>query len=136
MTGIDAVARTDAVTGIDAVAQTDTMTGVDAVARTDAAARVDATTGPTCGAAVFLRSGGPVQVPFRLCCAVALLHAARAAEAPPPPCPRRADLLGTVVSVDLLVALAAGTRNGGAAPVTPPRETCPTVIERGSEVLP
>jgi hypothetical protein len=52
---------------------------------------------PTCGAATFLRPGGPVQVPFRPCCAAALLHAGRAPESPPPACPRRDELLGTDV---------------------------------------
>lgn len=34
-------------------------------------------TEPTCGAAAVLRPGGPVRVPFRQCCATALLLAAR-----------------------------------------------------------
>ncbi|MEU4222561.1 hypothetical protein [Actinoplanes sp. NPDC026623] len=34
-------------------------------------------TEPTCGAAALLRPGGPVRVPFRQCCAAALLLAAR-----------------------------------------------------------
>ena len=50
-------------------------------------------TEPTCGAAVFLREGGPVRVPFRPCCAAALLHAARAQQSPP--CPRRRALVAT-----------------------------------------
>lgn len=41
----------------------------------------------TCGAAAVLRRGGPVQVPFRLCCAAALLQTARAADELPPRCP-------------------------------------------------
>ena len=52
--------------------------------------------GPVCGAAAFLRAGGPVRVPFRQCCAVALLQAARdpGPTAAPPFCPERlsADL--------------------------------------------
>ncbi|MET8147377.1 hypothetical protein ACIBSW_25750 [Actinoplanes sp. NPDC049668] len=32
---------------------------------------------PTCGAAAVLRPGGPTRVPFRPCCAAALLLAAR-----------------------------------------------------------
>jgi hypothetical protein len=35
----------------------------------------------TCGAAAFLRRGGPVQVPFRPCCVAALLHAAQTSDA-------------------------------------------------------
>ncbi|MBB4766943.1 hypothetical protein ACFQFC_22265 [Amorphoplanes digitatis] len=34
-------------------------------------------TEPTCGAAAVLRPGGPVRVPFRPCCAAALLLAAQ-----------------------------------------------------------
>jgi hypothetical protein len=52
--------------------------------------------GPVCGAAAFLRAGGPVRVPFRQCCAVALLQAARdpGPTVAPPFCPERlsADL--------------------------------------------
>ena len=119
------------------MAKTNAMARADAVVRTDAVARADAMTGPTCGAAVFLRSGGPVQVPFRPCCAVVLLHAARAAEAPLPPCPRREGLLGTAVPGDALVALAVGAGSGcGDSRIPPVMETCPPGIERGSEVLP
>jgi len=50
-------------------------------------------TEPTCGAAEFLRLGGPARVPFRLCCAAALLQAAQAPDATPPPCPRRRESL-------------------------------------------
>jgi hypothetical protein len=53
---------------------------------------------PVCRAAVFLRSGGPAQVPFEPCCAAALLHVARAPELSPPPCPR-AELLGALLAL-------------------------------------
>jgi hypothetical protein len=52
----------------------------------------DATTsaGLVCGAAAFLGARGPVRVPFRQCCAVALLQAAQAPDVTPPPfCPER-----------------------------------------------
>jgi len=32
---------------------------------------------PMCGAAAFLRPGRPAQVPFKPCCAAAILHAGR-----------------------------------------------------------
>jgi hypothetical protein len=32
-----------------------------------------------CGASAFLRSRGPAAVPFRLCCALAILHGVAAA---------------------------------------------------------
>jgi hypothetical protein len=51
-----------------------------------------------CGAAAFLRPGGPAQVPFKPCCAAAILHAARAPESSPPPCPR-AELLGPATAL-------------------------------------
>jgi hypothetical protein len=56
------------------------------------------TTEPMCGAAAFLRPGGPRQVPFKPCCAAAILHAARAHESSPPPCPR-AELLGATAAL-------------------------------------
>ena len=46
------------------------------------------TTEPICGAAAFLRPGGPRQVPFKPCCAAAILQAARVPDSSPPPCPR------------------------------------------------
>jgi hypothetical protein len=61
-----------------------------------APAEPDGPDGPVCGAAAFLRAGGPVRVPFQQCCAVALLQAARdpGPTAAPPFCPERlsADL--------------------------------------------
>ena len=75
-------------------------------------------TEPTCGAATFLRADGPVQVPFRPCCAAVLLHAARASDASPPACPQRRELLGAVVPGGSLFALA------------------PVQVALGSEVIP
>ena len=51
-------------------------------------------TGPLCGAATFLRPGGPVRVPFRPCCAAALVHASQAADPVPPSCPGRPESRG------------------------------------------
>jgi hypothetical protein len=62
-------------------------------------------TEPMCGAAAFLRPGGPVRVPFRACCAAVLLHAAQASDAAPPPCPRRSPALTTAVPGDSLFDL-------------------------------
>jgi hypothetical protein len=47
-----------------------------------------------CGAARFLKAGGPVGVPMRACCAAALVHAAHdpaRAEDPPPSSASAAD---------------------------------------------
>ena len=59
---------------------------------------------PTCDAAAYLRPGGPDRVPFRACCAAALLHAARRPDLSPPVCPRlgvtrpTADCAGPLVA--------------------------------------
>lgn len=82
-------------------------------------------TGPTCEAAVFLRTAGPVRMPFRPCCAAVFLYAARASDSPPPPCPRRGDPLGVAVIGDLLFAVPVGTG-----------DACPTTVGGGAEVIP
>jgi len=87
--------------------------------------------GPVCGAAAFLRSGGPAQVPFRPCCAAALLHAARAAESPAPSCPRRGEL---VVAGEPLLALASVTVGTGW--VESSMDMWPSAVGPGGEVVP
>jgi hypothetical protein len=72
-------------------------------------------TGPGCDAVSFLRSCGPGRVPFRPCCAAAIVHAAQAPECAAPPCPR---LLQAAVVGDALVPLS------------------PAGIARQSEVIP
>jgi hypothetical protein len=64
-------------------------------------------TGPICAAATFLQADGPAQVPFRPCCAAAILNAARALESITPPCPRRLEpaLPGDSLSGDSLFVL-------------------------------
>ncbi len=62
-------------------------------------------TEPRCGAVSFLGSGGPVRVPFRPCCAAAIVHAAQAPDCAAPPCPR---LLQAAVAGDALLLLSPG----------------------------
>ncbi len=61
-------------------------------------------TASICGAAAFLRPGGPHQVPFRPCCAATVLRAARAPESPPAPCPRLGELLSLFALTPVAVA--------------------------------
>ncbi len=56
-----------------------------------------------CAAASFLRSPGPVQVPFRPCCAAAVLLAAQAPALTSPHCPQGPEPPGAAPDDALLL---------------------------------
>ncbi|GAA3347419.1 hypothetical protein GCM10020358_62100 [Amorphoplanes nipponensis] len=90
----DAVIRADAVIVAGAVAPAGRMTAGGALAE------------PVCGAAAFLRPGGPVQVPLRPCCAAAFVRAAGTPGLSFPDCLR--DPLGSSGPTSLPVPVGPG----------------------------